>query len=97
MFTSALNILQLTASRVRVLPFLCCHPEGRAVCALQDLNFNTVQTPNAIRYLHRASRSKNFLAGSNCSNRFSSARNSGECEIRLHPERRVGCFTCSIS
>ena len=46
---------------------------------------------------HRANRSRNFLAGSNWSNLFSSARNSGECEIRLHPDLRVGCFTWSIS
>jgi len=33
----------------------------------------------------------------NCAKRFSSLRNSGECERRVQPERRVGCFTCSIS
>jgi len=40
--------------------------------------------------LYRANRSRNFLAAPKCSYRFSSARNSGECEIRLHPDRRVG-------
>src|SRR6266850_2517523 len=46
---------------------------------------------------YRARRSRARRARSNSSKRFSSARNSFECETRLQPERRVGCFTCSIS
>jgi len=47
----------------------------------------------AAEFPYPVNRSKNFLAARKCSYRFSAARNSGECETKLHPDRRVGCFT----
>ena len=64
---------------------------GRTAFAVGKLKVNN----DDVR--QRARRSITLRAMAKCSKRFSSARNSGEWQTRVQPERRVGCLTCSIS